>query len=141
MFCRRLGQRVHLLFLGQRVSRIVSNRSREGEEREQQERKKTRTRRGGRKDKEEEGEERERQCGKQQVSALPFPLFPSSFIFLPAMTRSHPGDPSHGSFFVLSHSPRSGEHGLPYSAATTNDQLKQMTSTRVSSSSTFQPAA
>ena len=41
------------------------------------------------------------------------------------------------SFFVLSHSPRSGEHGLPYSAATASDQLKQMTSTRVSSGSSL----
>lgn len=73
-------------------------------------------------------------------SLAPFPTTISLFLHLPTGhdTISSRG-PSHGSFFVLSHSPRSGEHGLPYSAATTNDQLKQMTSTRVSSSSNQQP--
>jgi len=44
-------------------------------------------------------------------------------------SRSHPGRSSRhslGSFFVLSHSPRSGEHELPYSDVTSEDQLKQM---------------
>lgn len=35
-----------------------------------------------------------------------------------------------GSLFVLSHSPWSGEHELPYSDATSKDQLKQMTLNR-----------
>lgn len=60
-------------------------------------------------------------------------LFFLSSLFSPfrrdLIQRDHPGIRSVPSLF-LSHSPRSGKHELPYSDATSEDQLKQMTSSR-----------
>lgn len=46
----------------------------------------------------------------------PFSPFRRDFI-----QRDHPGTRSRGPLFVLSHSPRSGEHELPYSDATSEE--------------------
>jgi len=59
---------------------------------------------------------------------VPPPL--SLSLLLPLFRDLIQGDHSatHSVAFVLSRSPRSGEHELPYSGATYKDQLKQMTS-------------
>ena len=91
--------------------------------------------------KERRGEDRKREednaANSRCLLACPFLLFFShsrSLLFvaisskeiIPTLTYTH----ILGSLFVLSHSPRSGEHEFPYSDATSEDQLKQMTSSR-----------
>lgn len=56
-------------------------------------------------------------CISSSISTLS-PSLISSRETIPTLTR----------LFVLSHSPRSGEHELPYSGVTSGDQLIQMTS-------------